>query len=201
MCVRYYIDPEDRSLASIIEEAKRSRLSEKFSESGNALVTRGEVRPTNVTAVAAPGKNGERAVFPMRWGFRTPHGSLIINARTESAGEKPTFKDAFARHRCVVPASWYFEWEHTPDGKVGDRYAIRPTDGALTWLAGIYRIEDGLPVFTVLTREPTGELAKLHDRMPLILPEDVTEEWINPLSDPKELIKYAVTAMTAVKAQ
>ncbi|MBQ7429382.1 MAG: SOS response-associated peptidase family protein [Butyrivibrio sp.] len=69
---------------------------------------------------------------------------------------------------------FYFEWEHfkSADGKVktGDKYAIQPRDCTVTWLCGLYRIEDGYPVFVVLTKEPTAELSKIHDRMPLMLP-------------------------------
>jgi putative SOS response-associated peptidase YedK len=69
----------------------------------------------------------------------------------------------------------------------------------MTWLAGLYRIEDGFPVFTVLTREPTQELRRIHDRMPLILPKELIDQWITPDSAPEDIIKHALTDMITEK--
>ena len=63
-----------------------------------------------------------------------------------------------------------------------------------------YRIEDKYPVFTVLTREPSEELSRIHDRMPLIMPEDKIDEWISPDSKPEDLRSYALTDMIMEKA-
>ena len=119
--------------------------------------------------------------------------------------EKPTFKDAWKSHRCIIPASYYFEWEHfkSVDGKVktGDKYAIQPRGCTVTWLCGLYRIEDGYPVFVVLTKEPTAELSKIHDRMPLMLPKERIADWINPTLNPSEIIPYALTDMITEKAE
>ena len=76
---------------------------------------------------------------------------------------------------------------------------IQPKGSSMTWLAGLYRIENGLPVFTVLTREPTEELRRIHDRMPLMLPKNMIEDWVRPDSDPKALIQYALTDMITEK--
>ena len=121
------------------------------------------------------------------------------------AGEKPTFKEAWKSHRCIIPASYYYEWEHlkSPDGKIktGDKYAIQPTDCTTTWLCGLYRIEDGYPVFVVLTQEPTEELVKIHDRMPVMLPANRIDEWINPATNPEELLGYTLSEMIIEKAE
>ena len=142
----------------------------------------------------------------MRWGFTNPnHNSTVFNARAESAGQKPTFRDAWKSHRCIVPASYYFEWEHfkSPDGsrtKTGGKYIIQPQNAAVTWLCGLYRIEDGFPVFVILTREPGTSVAAIHDRMPLILPEEKIDEWIDPSADPNQVSEFALTEMVAEKA-
>ena len=78
---------------------------------------------------------------------------------------------------------------------------IQPIGYTMTYLAGLYRMEEGLPVFTVLTREPTEELKQIHDRMPLIFPEDLVGEWINPKIKPESLLPYALTEMAAVRVQ
>ena len=199
MCCRYYYADDDRKLREIAREAGESPLAYKFMLAATPLMTSGEIRPTNVVPVIAPGKDGRRAVFPMRWGFQIPGHSLVFNARVETAAEKPTFREAWTRHRCIVPASWYYEWEHltAADGrkKTGERCLIQPRDSQLTWLCGLYRIEEGLPVFTILTREPSEELRRIHDRMPLILPEEKIVEWITPGSRPEEVMRAALTEM------
>ena len=209
MCTRFYIDlmnDRDKEIREIIHEAERSLLAERFRDRlSKPLVTSGEVRPTDVVAVIAPGKNKEKAVFPMKWGFTLKGtGHPLVNARVETASSKPTFKEAWYSHRCAIPASFYYEWEHfkSPDGKekTGDRYAIQPAGSTVTWLCGLYRIEEGYPVFTVLTREPSEKLSMIHDRMPLILPESMINDWIKPETKPEELLKYSLTDMMAEKA-
>ena len=204
MCTRFYIEPESEELAEIIEAVRQSKLSGRFIRAGSAILTRGEIRPTDVVPVIAPGRDGKQAVFPMKWGFQIPGRSLIVNARSETAAEKPTFRDSWMHRRCIVPASWYFEWRHlkSPSGqtKVGDKYMIQPKNAAATWLCGLYRMEEGLPVFTVLTREPTEELSRIHDRMPLMLPKEAIADWIRPDTKPEELLKYALTDVILEKA-
>lgn len=166
------------------------------------IKTSGEIRPTDVVPVIAPNRSGERTVYPMKWGYSGR--SLLMNARVETAAEKPTFREDWLRHRCIVPASWYFEWEHLTgnDGKkkTGDKYMIQPVGSTMTWLCGLYRIEEGLPVFVVLTREPGEEIRFIHDRMPLILPEHLINDWIRPDSKPEELLPAALTEMMFEKA-
>ena len=204
MCTRFYVEPDTEEIRDIIAEVQKSQLSGKFIKAGSAILTSGEIRPTNVVPVIAPEKNGKKAAFPMKWGFQIPKRSLIVNARTETAAEKPTFKEAWEKHRCIIPASWYYEWEHlignAGQKKNGDKYMIQPRGSSMTWLAGLYRIEDGLPVFTVLTKEPTDELRRIHDRMPLILPQDLIDDWIRPDTNPKDLLQYAVSDLVIEKA-
>ena len=200
MCCRYWTD-ESPELRPIVEEMNRSPLMRKWQDKAK-VKSYGEIFPTDVVPVIAPNRSGLRTVYPMKWGYSGK--SLLMNARSETAAEKPTFRDDWARHRCIVPASWYFEWEHYPgsDGKkhTGDKYMIHPKDCAVTWLCGLYRIENGLPVFVILTREPGETLRFLHDRMPLIMPEELVTEWIRPDRKPEELLPGALTDMDFEKA-
>ena len=203
MCTRYCIEPKSEyyeELKEIVAKVQRSVLTQKFMNAGSKLLTSGEIRPADVAPVIALNQLGVRTAFPMKWGFRIPGRSLIVNARSETAADKPTFMDSWRQHRCIIPASWYYEWEHSVSisgqKKTGDRYAIRPQGASLTWLCGLYRMEEGLPVFVVITREPTEELRKIHDRMPLILPEELTGAWINPAVKAEDLLPYAVTDLT-----
>ena len=199
MCGRYWAD-ESPEFQEIIDEMNHSPLMGKWQNTA-AIKTHGEIRPTDVVPVIAPNRSGERTVYPMKWGYSGK--SLLINARAETAAEKYTFRNDWARHRCIVPASWYFEWEHLPgkDGRkrAGDKYRIQPKDSAMTWLCGLYRIEEGLPVFVILTREPGEKIRFLHDRMPLIMPEHLVNDWIRPDAIPENLLPEALTEMVLEK--
>ncbi len=192
-------------LAPIIDKALASPLARRYQiDKSKPMVTEGEVRPTDVAPVIAPGKDGKRSVFPMKWGFTIQvegKSKPVVNARVETAASNGLFKEAWARHRCIIPASWYIEWEHYKDDKgrvvTGSRYTIQPEGDVIAWLCGLYRIEDGLPVFTILTREPAGKIAAIHDRMPMILPEDRIDEWICPDSNPEDFMSYSLTEMYA----
>ena len=205
MCTRYFMDDAPSELSDIIEAAMKSPLADKFrTKFSRPMISNGEVRPTDIVPVLAPNKNGIRTVYPMRWGFKNPnHDSTVFNARVETAGNKPTFKDAWKSHRCIIPATYYFEWEHfkSPDGKTktGDKYAIQPNGATVTWLCGLYRIEDGFPVFVMLTKEPSDSVSFIHDRMPLVLPEDKISAWINPKTAPGTLLQYSINDMIAEK--
>ena len=205
MCTRFYIDISDKELREIVAAAGNSALAEKFMRAGDPMTPSGEIHPTDVVPVIATARAGKQAVFPMKWGFSMKGlrggGSIstLLNARSETAGQKQTFREAWREHRCIIPASYYFEWEHftSPDGrkKTGQKYAIQPAGSTVTWLGGLYRIEDGFPHFVVLTRPPAADIEFIHDRMPVILPKEYIGEWINPAADPDKIVKYAMENM------
>ncbi len=206
MCTRYFLFPSNPELISIIEAVKISPLSRRFAvQNSSPVKTEGEIRPTDVVPVLAPNPRGEKTVYPMRWGYKNIHkgGKLLLNARSETAYQKPTFKYDWLNHRCIIPASYYFEWQHIQrtDGttSIGDKYMIQPKDSDVTWLCGLYHIEENFPTFVVLTREPGTEVAEIHDRMPLILPSSHIEEWIRPGASPEKVMERALTEMVIEK--
>lgn len=206
MCCRYYME-KSPELRPYIEAANRSSLKDRLvSKLARPLVTEGEVRPTDLVPVIAPSsKSQEPTVFPMVWGFTIPRRQTsLFNARVESATEKPTFKESWEKRRCIVPASWYYEWEHlinasTGKSKTGDKYMIQAKGSNVIYLAGLYRLEEiagiQVPVFTILTREPSDEIRFIHDRMPVMLPKEYIREWVNPNGKPGEIIRAAQTEM------
>ena len=192
MCCRYLLE-ESPELRPIVEAMNRSPLAGRVFPP-DALRSSGEIRPSDISPVVAPDRTGRRTVFPMKWGFSGK--SLVINARAETAACRPMFMDSWISRRCAVPTSCYFEWEHlvSPDShrKTGVKYRLQ--DGpALTWLCGLYRMEEGMPCFVVLTREPGENIRFIHNRMPLILPENAVSEWIRPDACPEELLPLART--------
>lgn len=198
MCCRFYMESSPE-LRPFVEAANRSPLLFKMLEkTAKPMKTEGEIRPADLVPVLATSRAGKPAVFPMLWGFQGKQ-SLLINARAETAAEKPAFRDSWQSHRCAVPASWYYEWEHlsSPDGKTrtGRKYLIQPEGSTLSWLAGLYRLEDGLPRFTVLTQEPSPEIRAIHDRMPVLFPREVISAWIRPDQDPAPLLARSLRTM------
>ena len=182
-------------------EMNRSSFVEKWLQV-SGITTKGEIFPTGVVPVIASNRAGKRTVFPMRWGFN--ERSLLLNARAETAAVKATFRDSWASHRCIVPASWYYEWEHAVDQngrkQTGDKYLIQSEGSNMTWLCGLYRMENGLPYFVILTREAANEIQFIHDRMPLVMPDELVNEWIRPDADPEMLSQNAQTEMIFEKA-
>lgn len=198
MCGRYYLENTIETVP-FIEKMMKSPLVRKWNDT-TGVKTSGEIAPTDVVPVIAPDKSGKQAVYPMRWGYQGKQ-KLLINARVETAAEKPTFRDDWKSHRCIVPASYYFEWEHLPlnngKTKTGDKYAIQPKGSSVTWLCGLYRIEDNLPRFVILTRDAAEDIRFIHDRMPLMMPEELVDDWIKPDSDPNKLIEKSLSEMVA----
>ena len=205
MCTRYYIEKDAPELEEIVRGVEKSLLADRFHHKmSGPILTEGEIGPMSIAPVLASNKNGKRTTFPMKWGFEVGaklHGqeksNVVFNARTETVSQKPSFADFWRSRRCIVPASWYYEWEHFTDSsgnpKTGTRYSFQPRGQTVVWLCGLYKMVEDLPYFVILTRAPTTELAKIHDRMPLILPESRIDDWINPEKDPRKLLKDAVT--------
>ena len=107
MCTRYALEKDLPEMKDIIDAMSRSQLARQFvSTHGRPVITDGEVRPTDIVPVLAPNRKGIKTVFPMQWGFLAKDNKrTLFNARVETAGEKPTFKDAWQSRRCIVPAS------------------------------------------------------------------------------------------------
>lgn len=157
-------------------------IVEAAARNSGAALSGGEVAPTNQAAVLSP--RGRLTV--MRWGFPRWDGKgQVINARSETAGEKAMFRDCLRTGRCLIPASWYYEWEKRGAERV--RYALRPPETPVLWLAGLCRRDPaaGEDRFVILTRPAAPGLAFLHDRMPVILPGESRRTWLrggDPLS-------------------
>ena len=207
MCTRYYMESSPE-LRPYVEKAKESSLTMKLvTRLGRPLKESGDVRPTDIAPVIAPSsKKHSPTVFPMVWGFTNPRGgSPIVNCRTETASSKQFWQDSWIQRRCVIPSSYYFEWsnEYRTDG-TKQKYLLQPKDSNITFLAGLYRIEErnGLkvPAFTVLTREPGESIRFIHDRMPVILPAGRIREWIAPDSNPEQIARAAITEIYFEKA-
>ena len=140
MCNRYYLE----TIPDLAEKLSASPLALSMADKlARPVTSSGEIRPTNIVPTYAANKFGKISLFPMVWGFKlADNRPLIINARIETASEKPTFKVSWHHHRCAVPASWFYEWEHNvgANGRkiAGDKYLIQPKGMTGFYLAGLY---------------------------------------------------------------
>jgi putative SOS response-associated peptidase YedK len=151
-----------------------------------------------------------RELRPLRWGLvpswaKDPKiGSRLINARVETVGDKPAFRSSFAKRRCLLPADGFYEWQQVKDPATGrsrkQPYFIHPADGRVLAFAGLYaywrnpevRQDDDpdawLLTCTILTTEATDAAGRIHPRMPLALPPDHYDAWLDPRrQDPGDL--------------
>lgn len=181
------------------------------------------VAPTKeVYAVSTRTARGEdvpqRELAVARWGLvpswaKDPKiGSRMINARWETAAEKPAFRRAFAKRRCLLPADGYYEWytpsaDDAPRGRSGkplkQPYFIHPADDDVLAMAGLYEFwrdperdpedpDSWLRTVTILTTSATDDLGRIHDRMPMCVQREQWTQWLDPdLSDVPQIRSLA----------
>jgi putative SOS response-associated peptidase YedK len=142
------------------------------------------------------GEGGHRVARWHRWGL-IPHwakdpaiGYKTINARGESVAVKPAFRAALRQRRCLVPATGFYEWKVQDGGK--QPYLIRPRSGGLISFAGLWETwvgpEGQVRSFTIITTEPNALMARIHERMPAIVPREQYASWLDSaLQDPAQI--------------
>jgi putative SOS response-associated peptidase YedK len=184
MCGRYYIAEDDQAeeLKQIIDMINRKHNGE--------VKTAGEVFPSETVPMIATSRTQKITPFAMEWGYSTSDGNRLINARSETASQKPTFRDGMLQRRCIIPASWYFEWNKNERGR--PKYAIGAENKNVIYMAGIYRFEHDKPVFSILTRDPAESIQFIHHRMPVILPREAVRDWLNTSYRAEEVLQSAM---------
>jgi putative SOS response-associated peptidase YedK len=142
-----------------------------------------------ITVVRATPTGSGREIALLRWGLipswsKEPAiGNRLINARAETASQKPSFRTAFRRHRCLIPANGFYEWQRLERGK--QPFYIRMHDERLFAFAGLWdRWESPdkgvIETCTILTTTANAVLSPIHDRMPVILPPGEYDRWLDP---------------------
>jgi putative SOS response-associated peptidase YedK len=136
------------------------------------------VAPTDLAWIVDHSGSG-RALRPARWSYLVGDGARrLINVRGESVGSGAGFREAFARRRCVVVTDGFYEW---PGGKGQAPTLFHRGDDGLVLLAGLYQRPSGdeaHPRFTVLTTRPNARVARIHDRMPVVVPPGDLDRWL-----------------------
>ncbi|SEM84673.1 Putative SOS response-associated peptidase YedK [Nonomuraea pusilla] len=211
MCGRY---ASARKKHELLEEFQVEQDGDPDKELGADY----NVAPTkNVYAVLSRVPDGAaravRQLRVVRWGLvpawaKDPSiGSRLINARIETVAEKPSYRQAFARRRCLLPADGYFEWMPVDgDKKKKQPYFIHPADGGVLAMAGLYEFwkdrsrDDDDPLkwlvtCTVITTDAEDGLGRIHDRMPMMIEKERWEEWLDPaLTDTAQASRLLVPA-------
>ena len=153
----------------------------------------GEIRPTNLAPVLV---SEGTSIHPelQTWGYKLPN-SLVINARAETAAEKPMFRDSVASRRCVIPSSCFFEWDK---GKRKFSFQL-PGETAL-YMAGLYSIRDGMPCYCILTTATNESMREVHHRMPLVLHKEQLIPWLDDPGAAIEILKITPPMLTRTSA-
>jgi putative SOS response-associated peptidase YedK len=204
MCGRY---------ASARSTADLATLLGASDETGEELAEPDyNVAPTKPVPAALV-RRGERRLVALRWGLvpswaKDPSiGSRLINARMETVAEKPSFRAAFARRRCLLPADGFYEWAPpAPGEKHKQPWFLAPADGSPLVMAGLYEVwhdaeDHPLWTATVITTEAADDVGHIHDRCPLTVPVDDWSAWLDPgstLDGLLDLLRPAVSGALSV---
>ena len=171
-------------------------------DSPDGLAASWNVTPDRQIAIVRMGEVGREAAFA-RWGLLGPwmkeanDPGRQINARSESAPEKPMFRDSFRKGRCLIPATAFYEWRKAASGP-SQPFCVALASGEPLAFAGLWRrnrLSDGSPLdsCTILTTDASPLLRPIHHRMPMILPVASRDLWLDPeLKDP-ELLQALLT--------
>jgi putative SOS response-associated peptidase YedK len=192
-------DPEQLAERFAVDEVRAAPLGRRYN-----------VAPT-LEVYAVIEREARRRLGTLRWGFvpywvRELKGARQpINARIETVATSKMFADAFQRRRCLLPADGFYEWQDRGDGRPKQPYLLADPDGAPLAFAGIWTVwrdptvEDAEPLFStaIVTTEARGAMADLHERMPVVLPEQLWSDWLTADADEAPHLLEAVTALSA----
>lgn len=191
MCGRY---AASRDAVEIAEFFTAEQLP---TDAGSAAprVPNYNVAPTSEVFIVLEDRDAVRQVDIARWGLipswskDANRASRMINARSESVADKPAYRAAFRRRRCLIPADGYYEWQAAAAAAPGAKapkqpFFIHRSDASPLAFAGLYEDWNGPdgPVrsCTILTQDAHGTLARIHDRMPVLVPAEEWEAWLAP---------------------
>ena len=174
MCGRYQAWVDDEELLGIIEREKIGNAAKYFRQN--------EVFPGTEIPIIYGSYSTVRA-HVAKWGFPAQNGRDIINARAESAASKPMFRDCFQNGRALVLSSGYYEW------KDGERHYFGAGNGGAVLMCALEGLFGGVRRYVILTREARGEAARIHDRMPLIIPKEDMRPWLYDIRRAKEILE------------
>ncbi len=212
MCGRYAVSHSADELAEEFG-VDRIEVRELLEPDWNVAPTKDVYAVLTRRRRDAPDDPPERRLKVLRWGLvpswakDLAKGSRLINARVETAPEKPAFRRAFALRRCLLPADGYYEWYGEVKGKK-QPFFIRPRDGGSLAMAGLYEIwrdpavtDDDAPgafrwTSVVLTTEAEDDIGQIHDRTPMLVEPDRWKAWLDPTADDVDSLRRLLVPAT-----
>ncbi len=200
MCGRYSITTPVEGMRRVFGFPERPNLEPRYN-----------LAPTQSAPIVRLGEDGRRHLASLRWGLipswakEAAIGSKLINARSETLAEKPSFRGPLKSRRCLVPADGFYEWLKTDAGK--QPYRIALADGGVFAFAGLWDRwalpgQDAVESFTIITTAANELLSPIHDRMPVMLDPAAYDLWLT--APPKEALaaldaRIRSRAMTAYR--
>lgn len=187
MCGRYQFTAEQcAEIRQIVET-----IQQKY---GAGQWTPGEIRPTAKAPVLVREDSGPSPAL-MKWGYQLP-GTLVINARAETAAEKPMFRRTLATQRCLIPATAFYEWDAEKR-----KYQFSLPGEDILFMAGLFDRRGGEDCYCILTTAANGSMKPIHDRMPLVLPRSQAEQWLSEGSQTEVLLSMVPPALAVQSAE
>ncbi len=187
MCGRFALAADKKIIEMLYDLEIRGDLAPRYNIAPSQKIPTLRLAPDS----------GQKELVSLKWGLipfwadRENIGSGLINARAETAPDKPSFRNAFKKRRLLIPATGFFEWKVEGGGK--QPYYVCRKDGRPFSMAGLWECwekgESPLETCTILTTEPNSLVKSLHKRMPVIIPREVYDKWLDPATDKAALLK------------
>lgn len=170
MCGRFYIDMEIENIVTAYN------LVSKKSE--NVFLKKGDIFPSESVPIITE----KNEISMAKWGFSIGKNRTIINAKAETLSDKPLFRQAAARRRCLIPANAFYEWSSS--GSEKKKYIISVKNRKSFFMAGIYNVlvdeaSHEYKEFVIVTTEACREMSGIHNRMPVILTQENMKIWLD----------------------
>ena len=198
MCGRFALTASPEEVAEILGLDRLEDFPPRFN-----------IAPTQPVLMALNGPSGNREAVLVRWGLvpawvKEPADfSLLLNARCETAADKAAFRNAMRHRRALIPASGFYEWHRPADRKAPRQaYWVRPRGGGIVAFAGLMETwagKDGSEIDTgaILTTSASATIAAIHDRMPVVIPPEHFDRWLDCRNfTPREIADLLVPAGT-----
>ena len=185
MCGRYFFG--DRT-ADEVEKELGLRPGSVSPRLGDA--TPGMMLPGIVRSRSSAGNSGAQSsagltdVQDLFWGLKGSDGKLIINARAESAADKPMFSESIMRRRCLLPAAGFYEWDRDKT-----RFVFKRADGKPMYLAGFYDLSANKDSFVILTTAANKSMEPVHDRMPVMIDAVNAQDYLTDAAAALNMLK------------
>jgi putative SOS response-associated peptidase YedK len=184
MCGRFNLRVTPEQLQQFFDLLQPMEVSPRFN-----------IAPTQTTVVCRQNQTGHRELVPLQWGLipswakEARLGASLINARGETVAEKPSFRSAFRKRRCLIPMSGFYEWRR--EGKMKRPFHIHHADDSLFAVAGLWeawdKADQPIESFSIITTSANSTMAPIHNRMPVVLEPELFDAWLDPRSEPEFL--------------